>query len=1378
MHSIFALGGSPLKKSLFEKKPVEQNTAKASQKIPQHPTLVAPNPPQSLLTHRQAQAAKTLTFGARGSTIAPNVKLESDFIRLLKTSKDSTEKAGVADLLGRARSVNAMPNLLKLLSEKEDIDVRTAAAGALANIGTTTHKNSYTATMLTNALLDSYEKRKAAVAEWMDNSVELPYEDKIKEKENREKMLNELNTLAKGVSRLNTLQGKKALQTEYVKTLAMTQLSEDTLSEMVRLTDLAQDEFHKELSKRFQKPIKEVLREIPKHDLEEMKKKVIIKTPDGQTMNLLEALLQIAMMQEQHEQFNCQLMLGLMDALAGYNDREANASIKLALDSNHPEIKARSLEILSDRNMLNYSSDIYPNLHSRDTEVREASVKALLASPESAAKQKTMELMSPDAFFDLIGGFNRETLGQYVDFMENIAAKGDEFVQALSNQALHSEYDVETRQIALMTLSMMVTDPINKGLMPETLIQAANTIKIMALSPPARKPDEQDTLRLTATQMWVQMKDPNAIAAAILLADSKEHRLSGKDQERLLATVLSVLHEDSLKKSKESNQNQKAHTLLDIMRSSKDPLLTEKAETEILSKLKPERVSARVNPKSVDDFIEENEDLELDIKLAEKLGPSLEELHPALTRLAETEKSDKAQMMAFRIMGLLKDTEGIKYLVDRVRDPLKGKIDWEADVSYRGNPSITAANMRLNALAALGDIGDAKALDVMTDTLDDPVLRGYVTEPLKKIAEDANAKASEPKLTKVRNKLVRLMSDPNTTRAMRATRIGAANTLYKFNGGVDAIKKFVAETENPNFKRHALSALLSNNYGVEEDHPDHDLVKDMIYPGLGVDKLHAKGITGKGVEMAIIDGGFVDPTNEEGFQNRVKVPANFEEPEHYHPTMVMSTAAGNGKLKGVAPDATVYSDRWPDFDSKDPMDTYKKIIEGKLRGENNIRVINNSWGFSDQNSIIHKDVRTILKEFKNVVDLAEKAGIQIVFAAGNEGEEPGFPKLGTLSLFGVDVDKLTGEDKKTMDYILDKVVLVGAVNTQGSDKRTDHRLAEFSSVGDSLNRKLTPTVIAPGVDMMVYGWDKHKGNPKELVNGTSFASPYVTGLIGLMVQANPKLTPADIRDILKKTSVKLQGVPISQQGHGEVVPDAAVKMAKTYGSAPTRGKGGGIIPKPPTGPAGGGSGKPSSTSASDQQSSHMDIENTGSGDESSISPPAGDTSKKRARASDDISMQESGSLSGHKRRRTELEDDGPQSFPLFTAGRKRLHSEVQKEESDLQEFARFPSADGIVLPNGKVRRVDDSTATFSTPSFDFNPGFSQQGFGQPSEGRGLEAFLSQPSTSSFSISGKFKPTPVPLKQTPSKPSRNVLMRTPAVAPRMKPPSTPSLVIIR
>jgi hypothetical protein len=178
-----------------------------------------------------------------------------------------------------------------------------------------------------------------------------------------------------------------------------------------------------------------------------------------------------------------------------------------------------------------------------------------------------------------------------------------------------------------------------------------------------------------------------------------------------------------------------------------------------------------------------------------------------------------------------------------------------------------------------------------------------------------------------------------------------------------------------------------------------------------------------------------------------------------------------------------------------------------------------------------------------------------VFAAGNEGEGMAFPKVGTLSVFGLDLDKLTREDAKTVDYILDKVILAGALNTQGDDhNRAQHRIADFSSRGDSLNTKLVPTVLAPGADMMVYSWDPYKGNPKMLVNGTSFASPYVSGLLSLMLQKNPNLSPADLRGILKQTAVPLPDVPRSEQGHGVVDPQAAVKLAASYGQAARKRK--------------------------------------------------------------------------------------------------------------------------------------------------------------------------------------------------------------------------------
>lgn len=1110
--------------------------------VPSQPVL-KPMADGSGFSGKQANALKVLTFAGKGFTLSPGLQIEHEFIRSLgQQSENVEEKAGLVEMLGRARSINALPHLLPLLDGKEDVEVRIATVKALARIGSGTDTNGYTRTHLAEALIEAYEQRKAELSKRLLKAPAKTYAGRQEESEARERLLEELKAMAVAISELNVTQGRRMLQADYRKSLVITEQASAITQEMQRAIQIAEEELHRKLQKQYKKSVKELLSEMHPDELQKLQGDIKVNLPDGQSLSLLEAKVNIHLLQGQ-QLLASNLLLGIMEGLSKHRDEEFNASLKLGLASSNPMVKAKSLQILAERNGVSYNSDVYPNLNSTDGNVRRAALQALLASPEQAAKQKTIELLMPKAFFDVLGGrLTQDSLTEYVGFLSQIAEHGDEYIQALGKRALNTDYDIETRQVALLVLNMMTHEPAVGKVTPGTAKQAQTVIKMLASNAPARNPEERDALTVTATKLWVDQKDPQAIPSAILLANSRMHRMTVKDREQLLGGVLRVLQKDADRQA--GGMAQLKHRVLDVLKNAGNPLLPAEAEQAISKSIGPDALQELVAPKDMQTFTANNRNLKLNTSLIAALKPAIEPMRPYLSELLDDEQSTTTQMIASRIIGLLKDKVLIDPLVAKVRDPLKGAIDWNANRSYRGNPSQDGANIRLNALVALGNIGDAKALDVMLDAMDDPILREHVVGPLGKLAKDVNAKADAATLAKVHRKLVKLMEDPDTTRAQRAARISAANALFEFKGGPEAIKAFVVKTNNPNFKRHALSALLSHNYATEPSHPDHALVKHLIQPELGVERLHAKGITGKGVDMGIIDGGYVDATNSEAFQKRVKLPASARSPEHYHPTMVMSTAAANGKLKGVAPDAVVYSDKWPEFDGPDPMEVYKKIIEGKLRGENNVRVINNSWGFSNQNVLIFKEIRTILKEFKKVVDLAEKAGIQIVFAAGNEGEQVGIPKIGTLSLFGLDVDKLTADDQKTLDYILDKIILVGASNTEGTENRKHHKIAEFSSVGDSLNTKLIPTVVAPGVDMMVYGWGEDGSQPKELVNGTSFASPYVSGLIALMVQANPKITPAQIRDVLKKTAIKLDDVPRTLQGHGQVDPEAAVTLAK------------------------------------------------------------------------------------------------------------------------------------------------------------------------------------------------------------------------------------------
>ncbi len=63
------------------------------------------------------------------------------------------------------------------------------------------------------------------------------------------------------------------------------------------------------------------------------------------------------------------------------------------------------------------------------------------------------------------------------------------------------------------------------------------------------------------------------------------------------------------------------------------------------------------------------------------------------------------------------------------------------------------------------------------------------------------------------------------------------------------------------------------------------------------------------------------------------------------------------------------------------------------------------------------------------------------------------------------------------------------------------------------------------------------------VDGTSFAAPLVSATIACMLQVNPTLSPALIRQILIATARQIPGASVERQGAGALDPNAAVTLA-------------------------------------------------------------------------------------------------------------------------------------------------------------------------------------------------------------------------------------------
>lgn len=148
----------------------------------------------------------------------------------------------------------------------------------------------------------------------------------------------------------------------------------------------------------------------------------------------------------------------------------------------------------------------------------------------------------------------------------------------------------------------------------------------------------------------------------------------------------------------------------------------------------------------------------------------------------------------------------------------------------------------------------------------------------------------------------------------------------------------------------------------------------------GVAELHAKGITGKGVKIAIIDQRLFRGHPE--YKDRIRHYEVFgdnwgRDSTDYHGSLVAGIAAG--KNTGTAPGADIYyfaANNWPDDESQPyTMRTINRVIRkiidmNKALPENEkIRFLSCSWGTPDD---------TFADERKSLFDEAERNGIMVL----------------------------------------------------------------------------------------------------------------------------------------------------------------------------------------------------------------------------------------------------------------------------------------------------------------------------------------------------------------------------------------------------------------
>ncbi|MGB2175730.1 MAG: S8 family serine peptidase, partial [Candidatus Poseidoniaceae archaeon] len=294
-----------------------------------------------------------------------------------------------------------------------------------------------------------------------------------------------------------------------------------------------------------------------------------------------------------------------------------------------------------------------------------------------------------------------------------------------------------------------------------------------------------------------------------------------------------------------------------------------------------------------------------------------------------------------------------------------------------------------------------------------------------------------------------------------------------------------------------------------------------------------------------------------------------------HGTACMGMAAATGidangeqtDFYGAAPDAALVDVRIGTDAGAGPFENYllsQEFYESAMNGlqwiidhkddawagaeesEYGIDIISLSWGITSHEAggSDGSDMHS------RILDEAMIAGVVVSVAAGNDGP---------------DNDGLSGMGSSDLS------VTVGATDDKNTIDREDDTIAGYSSRGprrdnadgNPLN-ELKPEVTAPGTNIIqaegcvtsgtcsnFLGGDASDNGYTGRGSGTSYATPAVSGVMAMMIEANPDLSPAEIKEILKLTAER-RGEPSAPDvdpfwnrdfGFGMVDAYAAVSMA-------------------------------------------------------------------------------------------------------------------------------------------------------------------------------------------------------------------------------------------
>lgn len=290
---------------------------------------------------------------------------------------------------------------------------------------------------------------------------------------------------------------------------------------------------------------------------------------------------------------------------------------------------------------------------------------------------------------------------------------------------------------------------------------------------------------------------------------------------------------------------------------------------------------------------------------------------------------------------------------------------------------------------------------------------------------------------------------------------------------------------------------------------------------INVNSLHDQNYRGKGILIAVLDGGFSN-ADIMPFFDKVRTEKRFYEHKDFvegddyvfdtssHGSQVLSVMASDipNVLVGSAPDASYVCLKTEDNSGEYRAEECNWIAALEYADSLGADIINSSLGyttFSDASmnySYENLDGKTSIAT--QAAEIAFTKGMIVVNSVGNEGNT-------SWKYLDVPAD---GEN----------VLAVGATDQAGYKTK-------FSSYGPTPDGRIKPDVSALGKDIAVASI---YGTKVKMTKGTSFSSPLVAGAIASLWQAVPNRTNIEIIAAIK-LSADRAAKPNNELGYG--IPD-------------------------------------------------------------------------------------------------------------------------------------------------------------------------------------------------------------------------------------------------